>query len=55
MKYIVKARQGYVKFMNEYGDIEFKKNSKEATVFTEFNLAKYFANKLLDGKVEEIG
>lgn len=54
MKYIIKARQGYVKILNEHADIAFKKLSTEATVFTEFNLAKYFANKLLEGKVEEI-
>ena len=54
MKYVIKARQGYVKFMNEHADIAFKKLSTEATEFSERNLAQYFANKLLEGKVEEI-
>lgn len=54
MKYIIKARQGYVKILNEHADIAFKKLSTEATEFNNKNLAQYFANKLIDGKLEEI-
>jgi hypothetical protein len=54
MKYIIKAKQGYVRILNDHADIEFKKLSTEATEFNNKNLAQYFANKLIEGKVEEI-
>lgn len=54
MKYIIKAKQGYVKILNEHADMEFKRSAVEATEFLEKTVAQYFANKLLEGKVEEI-